>query len=143
VRRVEAELARRVPERALRGSEDLADFLRGHGPLPIDAIVPAVRPGGAGLEADHDGESALGSARGWLGDLEAAGRAVRVALPGAAATGHASAAEAWAAIEDAGLLRDALGVELPPDVPEVFLEPTVDPVGALVARFARSRGPFT
>jgi len=51
--------------------------------------------------------------------------------------------ERWAAIEDAGRLRDALGVALPTGVPDVFLEPVPDPLGDLVARYARTHGPFT
>ena len=49
----------------------------------------------------------------------------------------------WAAIEDAGRLRDALGVPLPLGVPEAFTEPVADPLGDLVARYARTHGPFT
>src|SRR5580704_47646 len=49
----------------------------------------------------------------------------------------------WAAIEDAGRLRDALGTALPPGVPFAFTEPVADPLGDLVARYARTHGPFT
>src|SRR5674476_1066664 len=49
----------------------------------------------------------------------------------------------WAAIEDSGRLRDALGVALSVGVPQVFLEPVPDPLGDLVARYARTHGPFT
>ena len=49
----------------------------------------------------------------------------------------------WAAIEDAGRLRDALGVALPVGIPEAFTEPLPDPLGDLVARWARTHGPFT
>jgi ATP-dependent Lhr-like helicase len=45
-------------------------------------------------------------------------------------------------VEDAARYRDALGVALPVGVPHAFLEPVADPVGDLVARFARTRGPF-
>src|SRR5690348_14967785 len=48
----------------------------------------------------------------------------------------------WAAIEDAGRLRDALGVPLPVGVPEAFTEPVADPLGDLMARYARTHGPF-
>jgi len=48
-----------------------------------------------------------------------------------------------AAVEDAGLLRDALGTVPPGGVPNVFLEPVPGPLEALVLRFARSHGPFT
>ena len=48
-----------------------------------------------------------------------------------------------AQIEDAGRLRDALGVPLPIGVPAAFIEPVDDPVGDLVSRYARTHGPFT
>ncbi|MFZ8299934.1 hypothetical protein ACO1LN_14335, partial [Staphylococcus aureus] len=48
-----------------------------------------------------------------------------------------------AGIEDAGLLRDALGAALPVGIPNAFLEPVADPLGDLVARYARTHGPFT
>ncbi len=47
------------------------------------------------------------------------------------------------AAEDAGLFRDALGVMSPGGLPDVFLEPVPDALAMLLARFARSRGPFT
>ncbi|WP_457853285.1 Lhr family helicase, partial [Streptomyces scabiei] len=61
-------------------------------------------------------------------------RAIRVRIAG---TDH------WAAVEDAGRLRDALGTALPVGVPEAFTEPVKDPLGDLLARFARTHGPFT
>ena len=48
-----------------------------------------------------------------------------------------------AAIEDAGRLRDALGVALPPGIPDAFLDIVADPLSDLVARYARTHGPFT
>ena len=47
------------------------------------------------------------------------------------------------AAEDAGRYRDALGAMPPSGLPEVFLESVEEPLTSLVARFARSRGPFT
>ncbi|MGI6878902.1 Lhr family ATP-dependent helicase [Microbacterium sp. gxy059] len=47
-----------------------------------------------------------------------------------------------AAIEDAGRLRDALGVALPVGVPVAFTEPVADPLGDVVSRYARTHGPF-
>jgi len=70
----------------------------------------------------------------WLVDLESDRRLIRVRVGGQ---------ERWAAIEDAGRLRDALGVALPVGVPEAFLEPVPDPLGDLVARYTRTHGPFT
>ncbi len=109
----ERELARL--DRPLRDAEDLADLLRSHGPL---------------LEQDvtvRDGDPA------WLTELEHARRAIRVRVGGT---------ERWAAVEDSGRLRDALGVPLPVGVPHAFLEPVADPLGDLVMRHARTRGPF-
>ncbi|MFG1873745.1 DEAD/DEAH box helicase [Sphaerisporangium sp. NPDC049003] len=109
----ERELARL--DRPLRDAEDLADLLRTHGPLQAQDVT--VR------EGDPT----------WLADLEGARRAIRVRVAGV---------EQWAAIEDAARLRDALGVPLPMGVPHAFLEPVADPLGDLLARHARTRGPF-
>ncbi|MGP3928601.1 ATP-dependent helicase [Nonomuraea sp. KM88] len=109
----ERELARL--DRPLRDAEDLADLLRSHGPL----LVPDV--------------SVRGGDPAWLQELERARRAIKVRVAGE---------EQWAAIEDAARLRDALGVPLPVGVPHVFLEPVADPLADLVARHARTRGPF-
>jgi ATP-dependent Lhr-like helicase len=48
----------------------------------------------------------------------------------------------YIAVEDAARYRDALGVPLPPGLPEALLEPVRDPSGDLVLRFARSHAPF-
>jgi ATP-dependent Lhr-like helicase len=73
------------------------------------------------------------AARDWLGELSAARRIIQVRIAGQ---------PMWAAIEDAGRLRDALGVPLPVGVPEAFTEPVADPLGDLVSRYARTHGPF-
>ena len=73
-------------------------------------------------------------ARSGPGSWPAARRAIRVRIAGA---------DHWAAIEDAGRLRDALGTALPVGVPEAFTEPVKDPLGDLLARYARTHGPFT
>jgi ATP-dependent Lhr-like helicase len=70
----------------------------------------------------------------WLGELERARRVIAVSIAGE---------RRFAAAEDAGRLRDALGVALPPGLPRAFLESVADPAGDLVARFARTHGPFT
>lgn len=51
--------------------------------------------------------------------------------------------EVIAAAADMARLRDALGVVLPPDVPDAFSQPVADPVGDLISRYARTHGPFT
>jgi ATP-dependent Lhr-like helicase len=54
------------------------------------------------------------------------------------------AAEArYVAIEDAGRVRDALGVPLPPGLPAAFLEVVPDAVLDITRRYARTHGPFT
>ncbi len=73
-------------------------------------------------------------APGWLAELAAQRRVTEVRIAGQ---------PRWAAIEDAGRLRDALGVALPPGIPGAFTEPVPDPLGDLVARYARTHGPFT
>jgi ATP-dependent Lhr-like helicase len=47
------------------------------------------------------------------------------------------------AAEDAGRYRDALGAMPPGGLPNAFLESSEDPVGFILVRFARGRGPFT
>ena len=109
-----------TPHRRCRGLEAVADLLRAVGPL-------------SAMEVEERCEEP-GSAPGWLAELAAQRRALEVRVAGE---------PRWAAIEDAGRLRDALGVALPPGVPAAFTEPVPDPLGDLVARYARARGPFT
>ena len=51
--------------------------------------------------------------------------------------------ERWSVVEDVGRLRDGLGVAVPPGTPEAFTDPVDDPLADLVARYARTHGPFT
>jgi ATP-dependent helicase Lhr and Lhr-like helicase len=108
------------PRRACRGPEAVADLVRAIGPLSATEVEERC--------------AEPGSAPGWLAGLAAQRRLIEVRVAGQ---------ERWAAIEDAGRLRDALGVALPPGVPDAFAEPVADPLGDLVARYARSHGPFT
>ncbi|HET8598889.1 MAG TPA: ATP-dependent helicase [Segeticoccus sp.] len=121
--RTEAELQRLAEGRRCRHAEDVADLLRWLGALSEPELLRRC------VEGTTAGE--LGD---WLAGLQADRRIIRVRVAGEGR---------WAAVEDAGRLRDALGVALPVGVPEVFLEPVPDPLGDLVARYARSRGPFT
>ena len=123
VARTEAELQRLTPERHARDAEDVADLLRALGPLSLADVQRRTR--------DSVSRQEVG---GWLVDLEGARRVIRVRVGGE---------ERWAAIEDAGRLLDALGCSLPVGVPQAFLEPVRDPLGDLVARYARTHGPFT
>jgi ATP-dependent Lhr-like helicase len=109
------ELQRLTDDRRVRDLEGTADLLARLGPLTTG-------------EAQARGATAR-----WLAELEETRRALRVRVAGA---------EHWVAIEDAGRLRDALGVPLPVGVPEAFLEPVDDPLGDLLSRYARTHGPF-
>nr|WP_051274850.1 ATP-dependent helicase [Cellulomonas sp. URHD0024] len=127
VLRTEAELSGRAPERQAGSLEQVADVVRRHGPLSTSEVAERVQP------------AVVGQVPNWLSSLEGARRLIRVRLGGVAP----ERAEQWAAVEDAGRLRDALGVALPVGVPEVFTELVPDPVGDLLRRHARTRGPFT
>ncbi|PRB10617.1 ATP-dependent helicase [Microbacterium sp. MYb62] len=120
----EREAQRLDPDRRARGLEGVADLLRMLGPLDADEV--ALR-----LDPESIGDS---SATALLDDLVTARRAIPVTIAGASRV---------AAIEDAGRLRDALGAALPTGIPVAFLEPVADPLGDLVARHARTHGPFT
>ncbi|MEU3218404.1 DEAD/DEAH box helicase [Streptomyces sp. NPDC006971] len=113
---LERELQWLSDDRRVKDVEGVADALRVLGPL-TDAEL-----------------TERGAGPGWAEELSAARRAIRVRIGGA---------DHWAAIEDAGRLRDALGTALPVGVPEAFTEPVKDPLGDLLARYARTRGPFT
>ena len=119
----ESELQRLAQGRRCRGAEDVADLLRVLGAQPHAAI----------LERCVEGSTA-NDVSAWLVDLESDRRLIRIRIGGD---------ERWAAIEDAGRLRDALGVALPTGVPDVFLELLPGPLDDLVARYARTHGPFT
>ncbi len=120
VTETERELQRLLPSRACRDAEGVADLLRGIGPLSAAEVAERCQDPAA--------------ADGWLAGLLAQRRTLQIRVAGQAR---------WAAIEDAGRLRDALGVPLPPGVPAAFTEPVADPLGDLTARYARGHGPFT
>ncbi|MCQ4045067.1 ATP-dependent helicase [Streptantibioticus rubrisoli] len=113
---LERELQWLTEDRRVKDAEGVADLLRILGPLTTEELAER------------------GAQPGWPVELEAARRAIRVRIGGA---------EHWAAVEDAGRLRDALGTALPVGVPEAFTEPVKDPLGDLLARYARTHGPFT
>lgn len=120
----EREAQRLDPERRARGLEGVADLLRLLGPLDADEVAARLDP-----ESTNGATAAT-----LLDDLVTARRAIPVTIAGVTRV---------AAIEDAGRLRDALGAALPTGIPVAFLEPLADPLGDLVARHARTHGPFT
>ena len=112
---LERTLQRRTPERAIRHVDDAQDALRMLGDLSRDELMAR--------GADAEMVTALEQLR----------RAVTVQVAGESR---------YIAIEDAGRYRDALGVLLPPGIPSAFLTSVNDPVTDLVARYARTHGPF-
>ncbi|MDR2985444.1 MAG: winged helix DNA-binding domain-containing protein, partial [Nocardiopsaceae bacterium] len=116
----ERDLQRRSPGRQCSSVEQLADMIMQIGPLSADEIAARCTDGAA--------------AAGWTAELAAQRRILEVRIAGE---------QRFAAIEDSGRLRDALGVALPTGIPVAFTELLPDPLGDLVARYARSHGPFT
>ncbi|MFI5509525.1 ATP-dependent helicase [Mycobacterium sp. NPDC051804] len=106
-------------DRQARDAEGVADLLRMLGPLTKAEI------------AERCTTSEVG---GWLDGLLAAKRALTVTY---------ADRTWWVAIEDIGLLRDGVGVAVPVGVPTAFTEGVDDPLGELLGRYARTRGPFT
>ena len=116
---LELELQLLTPERKARDPDGLHDALRLLGDLTVqEAAARSTDPA---------------AAPGWLAELEGSRRAVRLRVGGQ---------ERWVAIEDVARLRDGLGAAPPVGVPQAFLEPVADPVGDLLARYARTHGPF-
>ncbi len=118
---VEAELQRLAPDRRARDAEGVVDLLRLLGPLTTDEVVGALR---ATTPTSPAGSPPSPSTR----------RVVEVRMAGEAR---------WSVVEDVGRLRDGLGVPVPPGTPEAFADPVDDPLADLVARYARTHGPFT
>ncbi|WP_456049079.1 ATP-dependent helicase [Actinoplanes sandaracinus] len=111
----ETQLQWLTAQRTPRDAEDAAELLRLLGDLsPAELAVRGVPEE-------------------WVEGLASARRAIRVRIAGE---------NRWIGIDDAGRYRDALGVALPVGIPEAYLEPVADPLGDLVARYARTHGPF-
>ncbi|WP_174521333.1 DNA glycosylase AlkZ-like family protein, partial [Janibacter limosus] len=120
VERTSAELQCLTPERAARDGEDLLDLLRVLGPLSVEALDARSR---LDVEAIRAALTDLGSSR----------QVIPVRVAGE---------DRWASTEDAARLRDALGVSLPQGLANSVLQPTDDPLGELVTRYARTHAPF-
>jgi ATP-dependent helicase Lhr and Lhr-like helicase len=111
---LELELQRLTPSRHARNADDLHDLLADLGPLDLDELR---------ARSAQDPQS-------WIDDLLPQRRAIR-------------AGARFAAAEDAARLRDALGIALPAGLPSAFTDPVERPLDDLVARYARTHGPFT
>ncbi len=116
IAQVVAQIQHLTEERRARGPEDVADLLRVLGPLgTAETELRGVDPA-------------------WLDALEAQRRILRTRVAGR---------EVWAGVEDAARLRDGLGAPIPAGVPDAHLRPVEDPLADLIARYARTHGPFT
>nr|WP_253375241.1 DEAD/DEAH box helicase [Okibacterium sp. HSC-33S16] len=164
IARTESELQRLAESRHAKGLEGVADLLRMLGPLTAEEVAARLEfapPAPTSTEFRETADATalaetadptspepattvtttrvptaeeVAVAAQHLADLVSAKRAIAVSFAGT---------NWWAAIEDSARLRDALGVPLPIGVPLAFIEPVADPVGDLVARYARTHGPFT
>lgn len=113
----ERELQHLTASRQARDADDLSDLLRVLGPLRADELA-----------ARSTDPAAVG---GWLELLVAQRRVILLSQ------------QRWAVIEDAARVRDALGVALPLGIADALLAPVDDPLGDLIARYARSHTVFT
>jgi ATP-dependent Lhr-like helicase len=120
LQRVEDDLQHRSEITRATGRDGLHDVLRRVGDLSreevAERVFDGVEPGGL------------------LRELERERRAIRLRVGGE---------ERYIAADEAGLYRDALGAMPPGGLPEAFLADVPNALSELVARYARTRGPFT
>jgi len=114
---LELELQHLAEGRRARNADDVHDLLRRLGDLDETEVR---------ARATADPSS-------WLAELEHEARVIRLRVAGV---------ERFVAVEDAARYRDALGAALPLGVPAAFAESGPAPLEGLVARFARTHGPF-
>jgi ATP-dependent helicase Lhr and Lhr-like helicase len=117
---LELQLQHLEPDRAARHVDAVHDLLLRLGDLTRDEVRARSAPDAAVDE--------------WLFELQRERRVVAVPVAGETR---------WIAAEDIGKYRDALGVVVPPGLPDAFLMSDPRPLVALVRRFARTHGPFT
>lgn len=111
---VHAQLQRTDPSRRPRTSEQVADMLRMIGPVPVDELAEHTD---VPLQTLHQ---------------QLSHRIMEVRIGGRVHLAQS---------QDAALLRDGLGIPVPPGIP-AQVEPITDALEQLVSRWARSRGPF-
>jgi len=120
--------------RKARSADRLHDLLLRLGDLTPEEVAARVAPHAPSRDAAPEGPADVRVFAGQLIDsLVAERRALRVRLAGE---------ERVIAAEEVGRFRDALGLQPPPDLPAAFLEPVPDALGQIVARYARTHGPF-
>ena len=118
--RVEDDLQHRSEITRATGRDGLHDVLRRVGDLTREEIDERVF---AGIDAN-----------GLLAELERERRVVRLRVGGE---------QRYIAADEAGLYRDALGAMPPGGLPEAFLADAPNALSELIARYARTHGPFT
>jgi ATP-dependent Lhr-like helicase len=109
----------------VRSADRLHDMLLRLGDLSLQEIAARAERGPEG--------ASIQQVAGWVEALLSEGRAFTLRLAGE---------ERVAAAEDAGRLRDGLGVSPPRELPQAFLEPPQDALADVVSRYARTHGPF-
>ena len=117
---LELSLQALVDERHAKDPDQVHDLLRRLGDLSADEA--GARTAGGRVEASIH-----------LAELAGSRRAVRARVAGE---------ERWIAMEDVARYRDGVGVAAPPGVPGAFLGPVTGALDGLLARFARTHGPF-
>jgi ATP-dependent Lhr-like helicase len=124
---IEQQLQRLDPRYRARSADGIHDMLLSIGDLSGGEVVERVLDVGTaeGLPDSHHGP---------LAALVAARRVLPVRVAGQ---------PRYIAVEDAARYRDALGVLLPPGIPDALLQPAHDPLANLVLRYARTHAPFT
>jgi ATP-dependent Lhr-like helicase len=122
---LELDLQALTEERAAGSADAVHDLLRRLGDLSTDEVAARVRGTDAAARRRAAGE--------WTEALLADRRATRMRIGGE---------ERWVAVEDVGRYRDGVGAAPPVGVPEPFLAPARDALATLLARWARSHGPF-
>jgi ATP-dependent Lhr-like helicase len=121
----------------LLGQEELRDLID---PAALEQVEEELRGSPGSPDQLHDlllrrGDLRPGEYDPALAEpLEAERRAVPIRVRGEARL---------IAAEDAGRYRDAVGAMPPSGLPDAFLEAGEDPLGGLLVRYARGRGPFT
>ncbi len=115
---LELDLQCLVDGRRARDADEVHDLLRRLGPLSLPEI---------------DARCVGDDAESLVAELEAVRRAYRVNIAGD---------DRIAAAEDAGRLRDAIGVAAPMGLPVAFTEVQDAPWVELAARYAKTHGPF-
>jgi ATP-dependent Lhr-like helicase len=118
--RVEDDLQHRSEITQATGRDGLHDVLRHVGDLGAEEIAARTF---AGVDPTP-----------LLAELQRERRAIRLRVGGE---------QRWVAADEAGLYRDALGAAPPGGLPEAFLADVQDALRVLVARYARTHGPFT